>query len=237
LLGIEDESLRCVAECYLADDEFMERFAQAPAGIKHHHAYQGGLLEHTVHLMELAAVVGPLYPDVHQELLLLGAFLHDLGKVDELGADRQLHYTDAGQLLGHVVLGASLLDQKIAAAEEMLDDPFPVELALRLKHMVLSHQGEYEYGSPKLPMTMEAVALHMLDNLDAKLNGWGQLISEDVNIDSNWTPYFPNLGRKLFKPSMANASAATAPKPGRAEVAAAADDEVASSAAASNGPN
>jgi 3'-5' exoribonuclease len=129
----------------------------------------------------------------------MGVLLHDLGKVDELTYESDLGYSDAGQLLGHLVQGVSLLDKKLADTERLTGETFPSDLALRLKHMVVSHHGEYEYGSPKLPMTFEAVALHHLDNLDAKLANLRQVIAEDANSNSKWTSFNAQLGRKVYK--------------------------------------
>ncbi len=191
--------LRNLAECFLVDEEFMDKISRAPAGVKNHHAYRGGLLEHIVSVMELTAIVAPRYEDVDADLLLMGAFLHDAGKIDELCYDRQLGYSDEGQLVGHLVMGVGLLDAKLGEVEKLSGEPFPSELAHRLKHMIVSHHGQYEYGSPKLPMTMEAVVLHHLDNIDARLHNFRQLISEDPVADSRWTAYQPNLGRKIYK--------------------------------------
>jgi 3'-5' exoribonuclease len=199
LRGVENYHLRNLAECFLMDEAFMSGLSAAPAGIKKHHAYRGGLLEHVVQIMELTQVVAPLYPEVDGEVLLLGAFLHDIGKIEELTYERDLAYSDAGQLLGHVVMAVGMLDRKIQETERLSEDAFPEELALRLKHMILSHHGQYEFGSPKLPMTLEAIALHLLDNLDAKLTSVGQLMREDANVESNWTPYQADVQRKFFK--------------------------------------
>jgi 3'-5' exoribonuclease len=199
LRSMQDLPLRNLAECFLTDDDFMRRLARSPAGIKNHHAYPGGLLEHVVNLMEVADSVAGHYPILNRDLLLMGVFLHDMGKVEELSSDRGFAYTDAGQLLGHVVLAISMLDKKLCQAEELAGEPLPEETALRLKHMIISHHGEYEYGSPKLPMTLEAIALHQLDNLDAKLHNFHQLMRDDANMDSSWTQFHANLGRKLFK--------------------------------------
>ena len=162
-----------------------------PAGIKNHHAYQGGLLEHVVSLMEVVLRISPCYPQIDRNLLLMGAFLHDLGKIDELRYERELSYSDEGQLIGHLVMAVSMLEKKIAEAENLSGEPFPEETALRLKHMIVSHHGEYDYGSPKLPMTLEAVALYCLDNLDAKVNSFQQLLRDDPNLDSSWTAIIP----------------------------------------------
>lgn len=199
LRGMRNDPLRDLAECFLMDDEFMGAFNSAPAGIKNHHAYRGGLLEHVISLMELVAIVAPHYPELDADLLLMGAFLHDAGKIRELTYERDLAYSDEGQLLGHLVIAVGMLDDKVREAEKLSGEAFPKELVLRLKHMIVSHHGEYEFGSPKLPMTLEAIALHHLDNLDAKMHSLGQLIREDANTDSSWTPYQAHLGRKLFK--------------------------------------
>jgi 3'-5' exoribonuclease len=171
----------------------------ALAGIKHHHAYHGGLLQHVTNLMEVVLRIVDRFPMLDPDLLLLGAFLHDMGKVDELSYERSFSYTDEGQLLGHLVMAVGMLDTKIAETEKLMGEPFPNELTLRLKHMIVSHHGQYEYGSPKLPMTLEAVALHQLDNLDAKIHNFYQQLSEDPNVESPWTSFNHGTGRKLFK--------------------------------------
>lgn len=199
LRGQRNVHLRNLAECILVDEELVAKLRRAPAGVKNHHAYQGGLLEHIVSLMRVANAVSPLYPEVDDDLLTMGVLLHDLGKVDELTYESDLGYSDAGQLIGHLVQGVSLLDRKLADSERLTGEAFPAELALRLKHMVVSHHGEYEFGSPKLPMTFEAVALHHLDNLDAKLANLRQVIAEDANAGSKWTSFNAQLGRKVFK--------------------------------------
>jgi 3'-5' exoribonuclease len=199
LRDMSNPHLRNLAECFLLDEPLMEKLTRAPAGVKTHHAYHGGLLEHIVSLMELVLRISPCYPQIDRDLLLSGAFLHDIGKVDELGYQRDLCYTDEGQLIGHPVMAVSLLEAKVREAEKLAGEPIPAETVLRIKHMLVSHHGEYEYGSPKLPMTLEAVALYCLDNLDAKLNAFEQLLRNDPNVDSPWTHYHANIQRKLFK--------------------------------------
>jgi 3'-5' exoribonuclease len=166
-----------------------------------------------VSLMEVVQLVAPHYPALDPDLLLMGAFLHDIGKIDELVYDRELAYSDEGQLIGHIVIAVGIVEQMIARAAAASGRPFPPELALRLKHMIVSHHGQYEFGSPKLPMTPEAVALHLLDNLDAKLHSFARLMDEDANLDSSWTPYHAGLGRKLFK-GQATSPAAAGPSGG-----------------------
>ena len=199
LRGLQNPHLRSLAEAFLLDDRFMSQFSAAPAGVKNHHAYRGGLLDHVVSLMELAKLIGPRYPQLDTELLIVGVFLHDIGKVVELSYEREFSYTDEGQLIGHIVLGVELLNARVLDAEKLSGDEFPPELALRLKHMIVSHHGSLEFGSPTVPMTLEATALHHLDNLDAKMQSYGQLLREEAHSDSRWTAYQANVGRKLFK--------------------------------------
>jgi 3'-5' exoribonuclease len=199
LRSIRTPELRNLAECFLMDNEFMTKFTTAPAGMKNHHAYRGGLLEHVVGLMELVLIVSPRYPQLDVDKLLLGAFLHDAAKTDELSYERDIAYTDEGQLLGHMIMAISMIDAKVVEAERLSGEAFSKALVTEIKHMVISHHGEYEYGSAKLPMTLEAVALHHLDNLDAKMASFTQLIKDCPNVESNWTQYHANLGRKLYK--------------------------------------
>jgi 3'-5' exoribonuclease len=198
LLRLENPHLRALAECFLMDAAFVDAFCKVPAGIRNHHAYLGGLLEHVVTLLEGADRLAPLYPELNRDLLLMGIFLHDIGKVRELSCDRVFGYTDEGQLIGHIVIGIQILDEKIAKVPDLTGEPFPAELLLRLKHMILSHHGTYEFGSPRLPMTPEAIALHHLDNFDAKVHSFTRDIREDRN-GSAWTPYSQATGRRLFK--------------------------------------
>jgi 3'-5' exoribonuclease len=154
--------LRRLAEETLATHG--ERLREHPAAKSIHHAYRGGLLEHVVSMAELAVGVAEHYPELDLDLLLLGILFHDLGKLDELGAMPANDYTEAGRLVGHVVLGRDLLRERCAALGEV-----PADLQLALEHLVLSHQGRLEFGSPVEPMTAEALALHFLDDLDSKL--------------------------------------------------------------------
>jgi 3'-5' exoribonuclease len=199
LLKLSNPHLRALAECFLMDDGFVHDFCKAPAGVRNHHAYLGGLLEHVVTLLDAAERVLPVYPDLDRDLLLTGIFLHDVGKVRELSFGRTFAYTDEGQLIGHLVIGVEMLNEKAAKVPDLTGEPFPRELLLRLKHMILSHHGTYEFGSPKLPMTPEAVALHYLDNLDAKVHSFTRDIREDRNSTSAWTPFNQSLQRRLYK--------------------------------------
>ncbi len=199
LRGLANPHLRALVECFFIDEAFLRDFCQVPAGVRNHHAYLGGLLEHVVTLLEAADRLAPLYPELDRDLLLSGVFLHDIGKVRELSFGKAFAYTDQGQLLSHLVLGVEMLNEKAARAADLTGEPFPTELALRLKHMILSHHGSYEFGSPVLPMTPEAIALHYLDNLDAKVHSFTRDIRQDGNAASAWTPFNPGLQRRLFK--------------------------------------
>jgi 3'-5' exoribonuclease len=199
LMGLDDPSLRALAECFLIDDAFLAKFTTAPAGIRNHHAYRGGLLEHVVTMLEMGCRIAPLYPDLNRDLLLIGIFLHDVGKVDELYYERTFGYTDEGQLVGHLAMGLEMLKLKVDQTSDLTGEPFPAELLLRLKHMIISHHGPAEFGSPKVPMTPEAIALHYLDNLDAKLHVFLREIKDDPVKTSAWTPFHASLNRRIYK--------------------------------------
>lgn len=200
LIGkVADPQLQAIARAFLMDEELIAKFSRAPAGIRNHHAYLGGLLEHVVSLLKVHDRIADLYPSLDHDLLRLGILLHDIGKVRELSFERGFLYSDEGQLIGHLVIGVEMLNDKLLIAGELLGEPIAEELAMRLKHLILSHHGTHEFGSPKLPMTPEAIALHHLDNLDAKIHNFLGAIHDDMNVGSGWTPYDPALGRRLYK--------------------------------------
>jgi 3'-5' exoribonuclease len=204
LRSLNDPHLRSMADLFLMDEEFVRKFTTAPAGIKNHHAYSGGLLEHVVTMLTAANRIIDLYPDVNRDLLLAGIFLHDIGKIDELSYDRNYGYTDEGQLIGHLVMGVAILREKLTKVVDLTGEPFPTELRLRLEHMIVSHHGSYEFGSARLPMTPEAIALNCLDNLDAKIHLFTREIRDDPSKESSWTPFQQSLGRKLYKGNAAD---------------------------------
>ncbi len=191
--------LRALMNCFFSDENLMADLAGAPAGIKAHHAYPGGLVEHTVTMMEVALRLREVYDDLDIDLLLVGVFLHDLGKIRELAWETSFQYTDEGQLIGHMPIAVEMLSTKIAEVKARGDAGIEDETAMRLKHMIISHHGTYEFGSSRLPMTPEAIALHYIDNLDAKLHEFNRSIADDPDGESNWTPYSPRLQRKLYK--------------------------------------
>ena len=199
--GLRNVHLRNIASAFIDDANFMARFRIAAAAVNNHHAYPGGLIRHTVELMELASLVGPRYPQMDTELLIVGAFLHDIGKVEELSSGGEVSYTDRGLFVGHLIIGVQMLGEVLASLQAAGQEPVPAELRLHLEHMILRHHGQLEFGSPKVPLTLEAIALHHLDNLDAKIAAATTIIETDVSADGNWTNYNPALGRKLWKPT------------------------------------
>jgi len=167
-----------------------------------HHAYVGGLLEHTLALLEIARLVIPRYPKLSLDLVLAGLLLHDIGKVKELTYQTSLGYSDDGQLLGHIVQAVLLIDRKADAVAARTGKPFPAQIRWALQHIVLSHHGRYEFGSPKLPAMPEAVAIHYLDNFDAKINQFLEVIEADRDPDSNWTEYNRAAETRIYKPNV-----------------------------------
>jgi 3'-5' exoribonuclease len=199
LLSIDNEAIRSLMECFLIDEAIVQKLLRTGAGVKAHHAYPGGLVEHICNMLEVSDRIRDLYPAVDFNLVQAGIFLHDLGKVREMDFENAFVYTDEGQLLGHMSIAVEMVTEKIAQVERMMNEPFPQELELRIKHMILSHHGSYAHGSSRLPMTPEAIVLHQIDNLDAKVYEFVHTIEGDPNGESHWTPYLPRIERKLFK--------------------------------------
>jgi len=189
---------------FVCDEKLMAGFKKAPAAVQMHHAFIGGLLEHTRNVLELALLVVPRYPDVSLDLVLAGLFLHDLGKTAELTYDTSFQYSNRGQLVGHIVQCAIWIEEKIKLVEAEMGQPFPPEIRDALQHLVLSHHGTYEFGSPKLPAMPEAVAIHYLDNLDAKLQMYLHRIKSDPDPASDWTEYVRGLDTKIYKKDVLN---------------------------------
>ena len=193
---IVNPHLKRLLETLLNDSEFALKFKQAPAAKSLHHAWLGGLLEHTLSLCRLCQGMARHYPELDLDLLLAGAVLHDIGKTEELSYSRSFAYTTEGQLLGHMILELEIIHRKMAEIEG-----FPPGLKTLLQHLIISHHGQYEFGSPKLPMFPEALVLHCLDNLDSKLASMQDLIAGDTNPDPEWTAYNRMFERPIFKGS------------------------------------
>lgn len=191
---IRDPYLSKLLDAFFADESFCRVFSTAPAATQYHHAYLGGLLEHILSVARLAISFSNLYPMIKRDLLLAGAILHDIGKTRELSYERSFQYTDEGQLTGHLISGVLMIYEK---AQKI--DGFPSDLLNVLFHLILSHHGEYEWGSPVKPGTPEAIALHHLDNLDAKVYAATKAITEHKDTSSSWTDYVKMFERKLYK--------------------------------------
>jgi 3'-5' exoribonuclease len=191
--GIENPYLKALVQAFLADPEIASAYRNAPAAKTLHHAYIGGLLDHVVSLFRSCDLLCRNYPQVNRDLLLTGAFFHDIGKIHELTYNRSFTYSTKGQLLGHMMIELEMLQSKLAALPG-----FPDELKTMIEHMIISHHGEYEFGSPKLPMFPEAVMLHYLDDLDSKMEAMRAQFERDATLESAWTSYNPSLGRPLL---------------------------------------
>jgi 3'-5' exoribonuclease len=179
---------------FLADEEFKKKFCQSPAAKRIHHICIGGLLEHTLSVARICYFLAKeRYTEINFDLLITGAILHDIGKIYELSLLPAIDYTDAGKLLGHILLGFRLVQEKINTISG-----FPADLQILIEHLIVSHHGEYEWGSPKLPQTPEAIILHYVDDLDAKINSVQQLIKSKPDEEGNWTAYHKALGRSIY---------------------------------------
>ncbi|HEY70110.1 MAG TPA: HD domain-containing protein [Anaerolineae bacterium] len=190
---LQNENLRSLLEHFFNDASFRKAFLSAPAARRIHHAYLGGLLEHTFEVLQLSKPLIDLYPEIDRDLLVAGILLHDVGKLREFTWETDIEYSDEGRLLGHVVPGAEM----VAEAVRHLDG-FPEELSIRLQHLILSHHGRYEWGSPRRPKIIEAVALHHLDNLDGQVNRFHCLVAAAKRAGRSWTLYDYMLGRSLY---------------------------------------
>ena len=177
----------------IEDPEIVPRLKRAPAAKMMHHAFLGGLLEHMVSLCDLSRIVAGHYRELDPDLLLSGAILHDIGKLDELSYERAIHYTDEGQLLGHIILELDLVAHKMDQIEG-----FPGDLKTLVKHLLISHHGQYEFGSPKLPMFREALVLHYLDDLDSKMGAARAILGAEGG-EGAWSGYSPALNRRMLR--------------------------------------
>jgi 3'-5' exoribonuclease len=191
---IQDPDLRRLIDAFLDDPDIAKGLRQSPAAVTHHHAWVGGLLEHVVGLLRLAEAILPLYPGLDRDLLLAGVLLHDLGKIEELAVGGGFKYTDPGKLVGHIGLGIAMLERKAAEAGGL-----PAPVLDQLRHMIASHHGVREWGALTLPATREAIALHYLDNLDAKLNAAESILTESADLPGNWTEYVKTFEGALYK--------------------------------------
>ena len=211
--GIGNLHLRALLEAVFQDPAIARLFRLAPAAKMIHHAFLGGLLEHVLSMSRLARMAADHYPYVDRDLLLAGVLLHDLGKIHELSYDRSFGYSDEGQLVGHIAIGLRILHEKLHGLPD-----FPPKLRALVEHLVLSHHGELEYGSPKVPLFPEAMLLHQLDNLDSKMEAMRSLIERDRQVEGCWTGYNPALDRAVLKKDRYLQSENRAPQPASALV-------------------
>lgn len=191
--SFQNPHLKSLVRAFMSDPEIAAAYRNAPAAKTLHHAYIGGLLDHVVSLFRSCDLVCRNYPQVNRDLLLTGVFLHDIGKIHELAYNRSFSYTTRGQLLGHMIIELEMLQAKLAPVPD-----FPPELKTLLEHLIISHHGEYEFGSPKLPMFPEALLLHYMDDLDSKMEAMRAHFEREADLESPWTSYNPSLGRPLL---------------------------------------
>jgi 3'-5' exoribonuclease len=192
---ITNEHLRKLLDAFFLDGEIQRLFKRAPAAKGFHHVYVGGLLEHTLSVVKILDVVAGHYENVNRDLLIAGGILHDIGKIYEFSYDSLIDYTDEGRLVGHIVMGVEMVDRKLEAL-----DGFPPQLAMGIRHLILSHHGTLEFGSPKRPKTVEAMIVHYVDDMDAKVNSFQRFINDAAHdTDSDWTPFNRFFERFIYK--------------------------------------
>jgi 3'-5' exoribonuclease len=193
VVSFQNLHLQSLLQAFMSDAAIASAYRNAPAAKTLHHAYIGGLLDHVVSLFRSCDLLCQNYPQVNRDLILTGVFLHDIGKIHELTYNRSFSYTTQGQLLGHMVIELEMLQAKIA-----LVPGFPDNLKTLLEHIIISHHGQYEFGSPKLPMFPEALMLHYLDDLDSKMEAMRAQFEREADLESPWTSYNSSLGRPLL---------------------------------------
>ena len=191
--SIQNRHLRRLLELLMEDSSLMEKLKKTPGGKLWHHAYVGGLLEHTLKVVQICEKAASMYELVNRDLLVTGALVHDIGKISSYSAKGFFDYTDEGRLIGHIVSGDELIDKKIEAIEG-----FPADLALQLKHLILSHQGQLEFASPVVPKTIEAIILHYADELDAKADAIGHIIKTQKSKGKKWSDWVHLINRYIY---------------------------------------
>ncbi len=205
--SIQNRHLAALMQAYLDDQHLMDLFCKAPAAMSFHHSFIGGLLEHTLNSIEVADVVCRFYPGLNRDIVVAGIFLHDIAKTWELTYDCAFGYSDGGQLVGHIVKSAIWVEHKRRKAEELLGEPIPQPLVDVLQHIIISHHGVPEFGAIKAPATPEAIAVHYIDNLDAKLQMALAATRGQNGGEGRWTEYMKAFGGRLYRPDPAPADA------------------------------
>lgn len=191
---VKTPCLSALLRSFFGDETTAALFRRAPAAKGFHHVYIGGLLEHTLSVVRLLDLAAEHYQGINRDLLIAGGILHDIGKIYEFTYERIVEYSDQGRLIGHIVMGVEMVDRKIAAIPG-----FPESMAMELRHLILSHHGTLEFGSPKRPKTLEALIVHFMDDLDAKVNAFQETIREARDEGSDWTPYHRLFDRFIYK--------------------------------------
>jgi 3'-5' exoribonuclease len=190
---IENGYLRKLLELLMEDSTLLDELKKTPGGKLWHHAYVGGLLSHTLKVVEICEKAASLYELVNRDLLITGALVHDIGKIKAYSTKGFFDYTDEGRLLGHIVSGVEMIDQKL----QMIQD-FPSELALLVKHLILSHQGELEFASPVVPQTIEAIILHHADQMDAQVDAFTHIIKTQKAKGKRWSDWIHLINRYIY---------------------------------------
>lgn len=191
---VKTQPLKTLLEQVFSDEDIAVAFKTAPAAKGFHHSYIGGLLEHTLSVIQLLEKTSAHYSEVNRDLIIAGGMLHDIGKIRELSFSKMIDYTDEGRLIGHITLGLEIVNEKMALIED-----FPEQLAMELRHIIISHHGVLEYGSPKRPKTLEALIVNFIDDLDAKVNAFQIFIENSTDNESDWTPFHRLLERFIYK--------------------------------------
>jgi 3'-5' exoribonuclease len=191
--SVHDPGLRKLLAAFFADQEFAQRFKTSPGAKRIHHAYVGGLIEHTLNVVRICDNICGIYPRLDRDLLAAGALLHDIGKVREYSYDVSIEISDEGQLIGHIAAGYHMVMEAMQAIPELSE-----EMRLRVAHLIVAHHGEPILGAPKEPMTAEACALHYAENLDAQVNRFLSIMERERDQGRSWTDYDRLLGRSLF---------------------------------------
>ena len=191
--SIENYHLKNLLKSFFDDPEFAEKFKRAPAATKVHQPYIGGLAEHTINVVTICETIGNIYKEINRDFLITMAILHDIGKIKEYAYDKVIEHTDEGKLLGHIAISLEMIDRKIRSM-----DDFPKDLELMVKHTLLSHHGHFEFGSPRLPSILAAIALYYADELEAKVSGFINVKEENKDFNEKWSKWVWWLERSIY---------------------------------------
>jgi len=191
--SIENYHLQNLLKSFFDDPDFAQKFKRAPAATKVHQPYIGGLVEHTLNVVEICETICHIYKELNRDFLITMAILHDIGKIKEYAYHKVIEHTDEGKLLGHIAISLEMIDRKIRSM-----DDFPKDLELMVKHTLLSHHGHFEFGSPRLPSILAAIALHYADEMDAKVSGFINIKKENKDFKEKWSKWIWWLERSVY---------------------------------------